>query len=151
MKNIFDAKDVQYFTDRMEKLNTNTQPLWGKMNATQMLAHLNVSYEMIFEPGKHPAPKGMMKVLLKWLVKPKVTNEKPYKKSSPTAPSFIITDTRDFEKEKARLSTFMQQVQGLGAKHFEGKASLSFGVLNHQQWNNMLAKHLEHHFGQFGV
>lgn len=151
MENIFETAGVQHFSNRLEQLQADTQPIWGKMNAAQMLAHLNVSYEMIFEPGKHPAPKGMMKLLLKWLVKPKVVSEKPYKKSSPTAPAFQIADARDFEKEKARLIQHMNQVRELGASHFEGKASLSFGALNQAEWNNMLAKHLEHHFGQFGI
>lgn len=151
MKNIFDQNDVQYFVDRLQQLQVSAQPKWGKMNAPQMLAHLNVAYEMIFEPEKHPAPKGLRKIMLKWLVKPMVTSPKPYKEGMPTAPSFIITDSRDFEKEKSRLLDFMQKVQQLGQGHFEGKESASFGKMNAGQWNIMLAKHLDHHFNQFGV
>lgn len=151
MKNIFDANDVQNYLDRLQNLKPDTNPKWGKMNAPQVLAHLNVAYEMIFEPEQHPAPKGLRKLMLKWMVKSIVTSPKPYKEGMPTAPSFIIADSRDFEREKVRLTGFMQQVQQLGAAHFEGKVSHSFGKLTSGQWNIMLAKHLDHHFNQFGI
>jgi len=151
MNNIFDANVVEAYLDRLQTLKPDTQPKWGKMNAPQVLAHLNVAYEMIFEPEKHPAPKGLRKLMLKWLVKSMVTSPKPYKEGMPTAPSFIITDSRDFEREKNRLTGFMHQVQQLGAAHFEGKESHSFGKMSSGQWNTMLAKHLDHHFNQFGI
>lgn len=151
MKNIFDAGEVQSFIDRLQVLTPEAQPKWGKMNAPQVLAHLNVAYEMIFEPEKHPAPKGLRKLMLKWLVKPMVTSPKPYKEGMPTAPSFIIADARDFEQEKVRLIDFMHRTQQLGQTHFEGKESASFGKMSSGQWNIMLAKHLEHHFKQFGI
>jgi hypothetical protein len=116
-----------------------------------VLAHLNVTYEMIFEPEKHPAPGGLRKLLLKWIAKPMVTSPKPYKQSMPTAPAFIIADTRNFEREKTRLTGFMHQVQQLGAAHFDGKASHSFGKLSAGEWNIMMSKHLDHHFNQFGI
>ena len=33
----------------------------------------------------------------------------------------------------------------------DGKESFSFGKLKAQEWNNMFAKHLNHHLEQFGV
>jgi hypothetical protein len=34
---------------RIHLLQPNTSPLWGKMNASQMLAHCNITYEYIFD------------------------------------------------------------------------------------------------------
>lgn len=69
MVNIFSAEDVVDFINRINKLTPQTKPLWGKMNAGQMLAHVNVSYEMVYEPQKHPKPKGFMKWVLRRFVK----------------------------------------------------------------------------------
>ena len=84
-------------------------------------------------------------------VKPIVVNEKPYKKSSQTAPEFLIKDERNFEKEKQRLINYIQKTEQMGAPAFEGKESHSFGPLSPQEWNNMFYKHLDHHLTQFGV
>ncbi|MCH5717102.1 hypothetical protein [Niabella hibiscisoli] len=45
---------------------------------------------------------------------------------------------------------YLIQTQELGGAHFEGKESHSFGVLSRTEWNNMFAKHLDHHLSQFG-
>ncbi|HMU34669.1 MAG TPA: hypothetical protein PKC89_12485 [Pyrinomonadaceae bacterium] len=51
-----------------------------------MLAHCNVAYECIYEPGKHPKPKFPMGFVLKYIVASFVVGEKPPKKNSPTGP-----------------------------------------------------------------
>lgn len=150
MKNIFNQNDTTEIIARIDSLTPLTNPLWGKMDVAQMLAHCNVTYEMVYE-NKHPKPKGLMKLILKLLVKNVVVNEKPYKHSSKTAPAFIITNTKDFNVEKNRLIDFIKKTQELGENHFEGKESHSFGTLTSNEWNNMFYKHLNHHLNQFGV
>ena len=151
MQNIFDAKDVQQYIERINSLTPETKQKWGKMNAEQVLAHLNVAYSMIFEPEKHKRPSFIAKFLLSNFVKPKLTNELPYKQNLPTSPAFIISDERNFEEEKKKLIGNIQRVQQLGRIAFEGKEHLNFGKISAQGWNNMFAKHLNHHLSQFGV
>ena len=151
LANVFDKSISDNIINRMNQLTPQTAAKWGKMNVAQMLAHCNVTYEMVYEEGKHPKAKGIMKLMLKWMVKPIVTNEVPYKHNSRTAPSFIIVDERNFESEKTRLINYIQKTQQLGATHFEGKESNSFGNLTSTEWNNMFYKHLDHHLSQFGV
>ena len=151
MQNIFDAKDVQQYIDRINSLTPEAQQKWGKMNAEQVLAHLNVAYSMVFEPEKHKKPSFIAKFLLSNFVKPKLTNELPYKQNLPTSPAFIISNERNFEEEKKKLIGNIQRVQQLGRIAFEGKEHLNFGKINAQGWNNMFSKHLNHHLEQFGV
>lgn len=150
MKNAFNQDDVTEFIGRINKLTVDAKPKWGKMNVEQMLAHCNVTYEMIYD-NIHPKPNAFKRFMLKLIVKNIVVNDKPYKSNSQTAPEFIIKDARKFELEKQRLIDYLLKTQQLGPKHFDGKESLSFGVLNQQEWNNMFVKHLEHHLSQFGV
>lgn len=150
MLNVFNATDSNLFIERIKKLTPASKPLWGKMNVAQMLAHCNVTYELIYE-GIHKKPRAIKAFLLKSFVKNIVVSEKPYKQNSPTASEFKIADSKDFEKEKDRLVAYLSKTQQLGANYFDGKKSHSFGKLTIPEWNNMMSKHLEHHLIQFGV
>ena len=150
LPNIFTTEVSNNVIARIQTLNPESQALWGRMNVAQMLAHCNVTYEMIFT-DKHKAPTGFMKLIMILIVKNAVTNVKPYKPNLKTAPAFIIADKKEFEVEKSRLIQHIKQTQELGQSYFDGKQSLSFGVLSAEQWNNMLYKHLNHHLAQFGV
>ena len=150
MKNIFFATDCSEIIARINTLTPNTQRLWGKMSVDQVLAHLNVPYEYFYE-NKYKKPPFLMKFILKAFVKKFVVNEVPYKANLKTGPDFIISSNKDFDLEKLRLISFINQTQSLGAEHFDGKESHSFGVLTSQEWNNMFYKHLDHHLKQFGA
>lgn len=150
MNNIFDFKETDMVIGRINKLKPITKPAWGKMSVDQMLAHCNVTYEMVFE-DKHPKPNGFTKFMLKLFVKNVVVGDKPYKRNGRTAPQFLITDSKNFVEEKARLIDYLKKAQGLGEQHFDGKESHSFGKLTKQEWNTMFYKHLDHHLSQFGV
>jgi hypothetical protein len=150
LPNIFTKPIADEVVSRINKLTADMHPYWGKMNVPQMLAHCNVSYELVYD-NKHPQPNFIMGLILKAFVKNAVVSEKPYKRSTPTAPAFLIKDERDFEAEKARLIGYIEKTQQLGEEHFDNKKSHSFGKLPIAEWNNMFYKHLDHHLTQFGV
>ena len=150
LPNIFTESVAEGVIDRINQLTASTQPKWGKMSVDQMLAHCNVTYEMVYE-DKHPKPNAFVRFILKLLVKGKVVSEEPYQQNGQTAPQFIMKGDKDFDVEKNRLINFIKKTQELGEGHFEGKESHSFGALNKTEWNNMFYKHLNHHLTQFGV
>ena len=150
MKNIFEPAIAQEVIERINKLTPDSRPSWGKMTVAQMLAHCNVTYELVYD-DKHKKPNALMRFLLKTFVKNKVVTELPYKQNNPTAPFFVIKDGKDFELEKKRLIDYINKTQQLGAGHFDKKESFSFGILSAGEWNNMFYKHLDHHLNQFGV
>lgn len=150
LPSVFDAKTTEETFNRLEKITYVSKPQWGKMNAAQMLAHLNVAYDLAYERIPYKS-SGFKKFILKLLVKPLVVSEKPYKKNSHTAPEFIIADERDFEKEKSKFIDNVKQTETHGAKYFEGKVSTSFGAMTAKEWSTQFYKHIDHHFTQFGV
>ena len=150
LPNIFTKEVSDRMIERINSLTPDTQARWGKMSVSQMLAHCNVTYEMVYE-NKHPKPNFLMAFILKSFVKSKVTDEVPYKQSLRTAPAFIVKDEKVFEKEKTRLINYITRTQELGRSYFHKKASHSFGELTKDEWNNMFYKHLDHHLNQFGV
>jgi hypothetical protein len=151
LPNIFTKSVADGVVERINKLTPQTTPQWGKMSVSQMMAHCNVSYELVYETEKHPAPNGFMKFILKLLVKDSVVSEKPYKRNSQTAPAFIIKDERIFEQEKGKLIGYITKTQKLGEAAFDNRMSHSFGPLTITEWSNLFYKHLDHHLTQFGV
>ncbi len=150
IKSVFNPADVTELKERIDKLTPHSTNLWGKMNVGQMLAHVNVSYEMAYT-NKHPKPNAFLRLLLRLFAKNTVVGPQPYKRNIPTAKAFIMTGQKDFEAEKKRLLDFIDHTMQLGKQHFEGKESLSFGKLTSDEWNVMFYKHLDHHLQQFGV
>lgn len=150
MKNIFDTTVYHEVLERINTLNQESQPQWGKMDVAQMLAHCSVAYDGIYEENQTPTG-GFKKFMLKLFVKKNVVGEAAYKKNSRTAPEFLIVDKRDFSKEKEQLINYLTKTHDLGAAHFDGKESRSFGKLATNEWNNMFYKHINHHLNQFGA
>jgi len=149
--NTFDPATTTKTLERLEKLSNSTKPVWGKMNAAQMMAHLSIPYDYAYGKKEHK-PSFFSKLMLNLFVKNLVVGEsKPYPKNSRTAPDFIISDERDFEKEKARLIANIKETEAKGASYFEGKDSGAFGKLTARQWSVQFYKHLDHHFNQFGI
>jgi len=148
--NAFDPATTKISIDRLDKLNPDAQPQWGKMNASQMMAHLNVAYDMAYgKVGERPG--AFVRFMMKLFVKKIVVGDQPYKRNNRTAPEFIIEGDRNFEQEKAKLVENIKKVEKDGVQYFEGKESLSFGKLSSKEWSNLFYKHLDHHFEQFGV
>lgn len=150
MKNIFDQQIADEVIKRIHQLTPETKAEWGKMDVAQMLAHCNVTYEMVYD-GTHKKPNAFVKLILKLFVKNTVVSAKPYKKNGSTAPQFVIVDERDFEAEKTRLINHINKTTELGGSHFDNKESHSFGKLSQDEWNNLFYKHLDHHLTQFGA
>jgi hypothetical protein len=150
MKNIFNPSVTEEVISRINSLSPNSDAKWGRMSVSKMLAHCNVTYELVYE-SKHPKPQWITKLIMRLFVKNKVVGDAPYDKDSRTAPEFIIHDERNFEFEKKRLIEHLQKSQRLGEGFFHMKESHSFGRLTAKEWSTLFYKHLDHHLNQFGV
>lgn len=150
IRNLFTETGVEETIQRINQLNQDSQALWGKMSVDQMLAHVNVSYDMD-HTDQYKKPTGVRKFLVKLFAKTVVVGEAPYPKNGRTAPQFIISDNRDFILEKKRLIENIHKTFAIGADAYNGRASHSFGPLSTKEWNNLYSKHLDHHLTQFGV
>ncbi len=150
MESIWKHGVIEGLKERLDQLTPDSQPLWGKMDVAQMLAHLNVAYECDLE-DIHPRPNAFVRFMLKLMVKGVVVSDKPYKKNGQTASHFKIADPKVFADEKKRLINYMDKVHALGADHYDMKESHSLGKLTIQEWSNSYHKHMDHHFRQFGV
>lgn len=152
--NIFDRAVSDELIARMDRIAADTQALWGTMDAAQMMAHCSKIYDTLYDAEyqrRNPPPNSIVRFLMKSLVKPMVVGTKPYKPSSRTAPSYVVVDEREYSTERDKLVGYINKVQTLGASHFEGKMSYSFGPLTAAEWNVLFYKHLDHHLRQFAA
>jgi hypothetical protein len=151
MKNLFDAAVANEVRTRLGQLEPQSERLWGKMTAAQMLAHCSVSMQWAageLVPEKVALPARLMGRLVKPMV---LRNEDPLRKNSPTAKSLIVADERDFGTERDRLSRLIDKFAEGGAARCTRNPHGFFGRLTPEEWAILMYKHLDHHMRQFGV
>ncbi len=149
MKELFAATDLQEVLQRIDKLKPDTQRLWGKMDASQMLAHCNAAMEVAI--GEKFPPQVFIGKLLGGLVKKSYLGEKPFPKNSPTDKSFIMTGKKDFQKEKENLKQILTRFSEGGAAKCTTHRHSFFGKMTSEEWSILMYKHIDHHLRQFGV
>jgi hypothetical protein len=120
------------------------------MDPGQMCAHCASALEVA--AGDVPKRQAFIgKVLAPFVRKKLVRGPEPLSKNSPTDPSFVVSDRRDFAKEKARLAAIVARVGGAGADAADGRTHSFFGRLSGDEWGVLMYKHLDHHLRQFGA
>ncbi len=148
MESLFNHATAQNVIDRLQKLQPQAQPLWGKMNAAQMLAHCNTAFQMYF--GEKKIKRLWMSYLFGSFVKKRALVEKPWSRNLPTVNELVIKDERNFEEEKKQLvywiSWFVQE-----AKLLPPPPHPFFGKMSHDEWGLHAYKHTDHHLRQFNV
>jgi hypothetical protein len=148
MKTLFNPSDTAEIQQRLAALTSDRQPLWGKMNVGQAMAHCVVGLESA--TGERVIPRQMIGRLIGRLVKPMaVGNDKPLQRNSPTAPDFRIAGDRDFEAERARLAALIDRFATAGPGGCTTSPHAFFGPMTPQEWAILNYKHLDHHLRQF--
>ncbi len=150
MKNFFESSDRNSLLVRLEKLQGSAVRQWGKMDVAQMCAHCAAATEVAAgDVTKRQAWIG--KVLAPFVRGAVLRSDRPLSKNSPTDPTFVVSDARDFEKEKARLVGIVNRFGQAGAAAAEGRIHSFFGRLSGDEWGVLMYKHLDHHLRQFGA
>jgi len=149
MKSIYNAADNQEIIARINKLTPESQALWGKMNAAQMLSHCHGPIDVAF--GDLNLKANFILQLLGKMFKNKILNSAEFKKDSPTAPAFIRNGACDFEQSKADLIQKINCFSELGEKAIKTTKHPFFGEMTFNEWDRLHVMHLDHHMKQFGV
>ncbi|MEO2204835.1 DUF1569 domain-containing protein [Paenibacillus pabuli] len=148
MNTIFDLSAAKEILGRIDQLNQDVQPGWGRMDAAQMLAHCS-SFQDI-ATGKSRSSRSLLGILIGKFVKPIFYNDKPLPHNMSTIQSIMIVDQRDFEVEKEKLKQNIITLQREGPGN-DAIPHPFFGMLTSEQWGRGIYKHLDHHLKQFGV
>ncbi|MCX6210583.1 MAG: DUF1569 domain-containing protein [Bacteroidetes bacterium] len=149
MPSLFEPQSTHEIIARINLLSTTSQRLWGKMNVAQMLKHCNdalgtATGDIVIKPS-------FIFKIIGPLIKKKVMENKPYKPGLPTAKEFIVTDEREFEKERQNVLTRINKFIANGEAKVDGQRHPAFGKLTAYEWGFSQWKHFDHHLKQFGV
>ncbi len=149
MSSIYNKVDNDLIIARINKLSTESKPIWGKMDAAQMLSHSQAPMDVAFGDLKLKA-NFLMRLLGK-MIKDKMLKDPEFKKKSPTEPAFIRNYPCDFEQSKSELIKKISRLSNEGTKAIKTHKHPFFGEMNDQEWNILMWKHMDHHLRQFGV
>jgi hypothetical protein len=146
MKTIHDEITLQELIARINTLNKNSKPEWGKMNVYQMAKHCAKWEEMVLRKieVKRNLPGYIFgKIALKSMLK-----DGPMKRNMPSLKGFAITGNGDLEAEKKKwISLLEEHARCSNAYYPHG----FFGNMTRDQTGRLDYKHIDHHLTQFGA
>jgi hypothetical protein len=149
MKNLFQLDAVDEVISRIDQLQASAQRQWGKMDAAQMLAHCSASLDMA--SGRMLCPRIFIGRLIGPIFRPIYSNDKPFSRNSPTDVKLVVSDPRDFAREREQLKARVRQFHEGGEAGCTIHPHPFFGALTPHEWGTGMYKHLDHHLRQFGA
>jgi hypothetical protein len=148
MKNLFNEVHLEEMKARIEKLNIECVPLWGKFSVQGMVCHLIDWSEYalgITEGVKEvvPGPPMFIRSLFRLYV--------PFPKGKvKTGPAMLKTQPGEWEKDRQRLIELLNQIRENRDKK-TWPIHPFFGPLTGPAWARLGWRHNNHHLNQFGV
>lgn len=146
MRRLHDSDTRAALRSRIEALQPGAQRQWGQMTVDQMLRHLNIAVGATlgqgdFTPMKLPLPGPLFRF---------VALNLPWKKGLPTHPDFCVGERYDFNAEKTRCLTLIEE---FAKKPLDSAWPVSpiFGPVTGKFNSGLQAKHIDHHLKQFGA
>ena len=149
MHTLFVPGDRQSLMDRLQGLQPGAARQWGKMSAGQMLAHCSIAMEVA--TGETPRKQAFIGKIFAPFVRSSLLGEKPFSRNSPTDPTFIVTDEKNFDAEKQRLARLVNTFCESGPEKASAHTHSFLGRLRGEEWGVMMYKHIDHHLRQFGA
>lgn len=146
--NLFETDAAQEVLSRLHRISAATPANWGKMNAAQMMAHCQATFQVYF--GELKMKRSLMGYLFGSMAKKKLFGPQPWARNLPTAPEFRIAGEKEFDVEKQKLVEYITRFSNEGYT-ITSTLHPFFGKLSAQEWATLAYKHLDHHLKQFGV
>ncbi len=147
-KSLFEPQVFQELSARIDKLNANSSPQWGKMNVEQMLNHCSAQMQILL--GEKELKSNFLLRLFGKFIKKKILSGAPTRKNSPTAKELLPSNVQSFDQEKAKTLALMQKMVQRQAS-FEGYKHPFFGTMTADECGKITWNHLDYHLGQFNV
>ena len=149
MKTLFNPADRTSIEARIRVLTPESQRLWGKMDAAQMLCHCQRPIETAV--GDKPMKQAFIGKIIVPFIRNSIFSEKPFGKNSPTDPTFVVADERALDTERDQLLKLIDRFVAQGPDSAGKQTHSFFGKLTGAEWGELMHKHIDHHLQQFGV
>ncbi|MFZ1131718.1 MAG: DUF1569 domain-containing protein [Terriglobales bacterium] len=149
MKTLFQQETVDEVISRIDTLQPTSPRQWGKMDVAQMMAHCSVTMDIA--SGRLNPPRIFIGRLIAPFFKAIYTNDKPFGKNAPTGKQLVVSDQRDFLREREQLKLKVRRFHEGGEAQCTRHPHPFFGALPPYAWGRGMYKHLDHHLRQFGA
>jgi hypothetical protein len=146
MKTVLDKTTRDELVARINTLNENSKPLWGKMNIYQMLKHCTRVDEMFL--GRKQYKRTLLGRLIgQFALKSMLKDEKPIAKNAPTSPEFKVKESEgNISSEKQKWIALIEEYARYSNDNF---VHWFFGKMTKEQVGYFAYKHIDHHLRQF--
>ncbi len=136
----------QSLVRRLDNIQPNAVRQWGKMDADQMLQHLNLAIGSGLGYYHLPDNSNLIaRTLSKWLI---LSVLKKMFANIPTAPALKVKAHFDFETEQQQLKAILEKAYQTQTDADWGKHTF-FGQMTREEWGKLIVIHCNHHFQQF--
>lgn len=133
---------------RFDHLRPDTRPLWGRMTAPQMLAHIADAMRMAL--GDLPVQPKNVPLMRFFPFKQLVIHVLPFPKNVPTADELRSRVPHSFERELADVRALIARLDPANGTTRAATHPI-FGSMSVKDWGVLGYNHLDHHLRQFGV
>ena len=148
MKKLLNTKDRNTILKRLNRLSETDAPLWGTMNASQMLCHLT---DQIRSATGEINAKDISNWKLRSIGKYWGLWDLPIPKGIRTVPEYNSskrgTQTAGFDEDMRLLKEIIEKV----VKVKTPPAHPAFGPLSSKQWCRLAYVHINYHLKQFNL
>lgn len=150
MKTIFDQETRNELIGRINSLNDNSKPVWGKMNIYQMTKHCTIWNDWVLGNNSPVYKQDLLgKVFGKLALNSNTKNDKPIGKNMPAGKAFIVVEKAgDLMLQKTIWVKQIADYEQFANEHFIHDF---FGKMTTEQIGIFAFKHNDHHLRQFGV
>ena len=133
---------------RLQQLDLDAQPAWGRMNAPRMLAHCADALRMAY--GDLHCTAKRVPLVRTALVRRLMLYVLPFPKNAPTARELLARAPGEGEAERETLKELIARFESEMGRSSWPEHPL-FGALDEPEWGRLAYKHLDHHLTQFRV
>ena len=149
MQTIFDPTTRDELLGRVDAIHAGSPRQWGKMSPAQMLEHTARALEMA--TGRRQTKQAVLGKLIGWIFKKDFVGEKPFGRSSPTSPDFVVHDEPELQAAREKVKTLIRELHTAGERGCDGRVHGFFGPMTGAEWGVTQYKHVDHHLRQFGA
>jgi hypothetical protein len=147
-----DSSSANDLINRLQRVRSESRARWGKMNAHQMLCHLNDSFALAMsEKSASEKITFLSRTCMRWIG---LHTSIPWPKGVPTRPEMdtLVGGTQpvEFARDRDALAATIQRFAGQPRSFHFGRHPI-FGELTEWEWMRWGYLHADHHFRQFGL
>lgn len=150
MKTIFEKSTRDELVQRINLLNSDNKPAWGKMNVYQMPKHCTIWNEWVLGINDFVYKQEFLgKIFGKMALKSNTKDDKPIGKNMPAGKAFTVKETvGDLTSLK---SIWIEQIKSYDNFSNDEFIHDFFGKMTKEQIGIFAFKHNNHHLRQFKV